>query len=360
MQIYKAKVLISKEAIKHNTKVFRHLINKKTRLLAVVKSNAYGHGLVAFSKILSPRVDWFGVDSVREALQLRKEGIKKPILVFGYTMPALYSVAERNKISLSFFNESEIKYLKKFPRLKIHLKIDTGMHRQGIYVRDLSKFIKNISGDQIEGVYTHFAGAKDPKFRPYTLLQLKNFNEAIKIVQIKNKNVIRHAAATSAVVNYPDSHFDMIRVGAGIYGLGLSNDTKLKVRPVLSFTSIIAQVKKVSRGNYIGYDLTEKVLEDKFVAVVPIGYWHGIPRTLSRIGEALVNGHRAKILGIVSMDAVVISLPKNVKVSVGDEVVFIGRSKNNRITVRDIARKIKSVDSEVATRINPLIPRIII
>lgn len=360
MKPYKAKVYISKNAIKKNVAIFRHLIGKKLKFLAVVKSNAYGHGLVTCSKIATSFVDWFGVDSVREALRLRKEGIKKPILVFGYTMPALYKEAEKNKISLSFFNETEIKLLKKYPKLRIHLKIDTGMHRQGIYVRDLARFIKNISAKQVEGVYTHFAGAKDPKFYPYTLLQIKNFKEAIAIIEKKNPNIIRHAAATSATVNYPDSYFDMVRVGAGIYGLGLASHTELKIRPVLSFTSIIAQVKEVSAGNYIGYDLTEKVYEDKHIAIVPIGYWHGIPRTLSKIGEVLVRGRRAKILGVVSMDAIVIAPPKNFKVAVGDEVVFIGSQKGDRITVRDIAKKIRSVDSEITTRINPLIPRIVI
>lgn len=328
--------------------------------MAVVKSNAYGHDLSQYAMHIKESVDWFGVDSMAEARTLRRAGIKNPILVLGYTLPELYGEAARLKVSLSFFNAEERALVAKHPTLKVHLKIDTGMHRQGIYVKDLPSFLKGISAFQIEGVYTHFAGAKDKKFRPYTIAQIENFKKATALVCEKQPNALCHASATSAVVNYPDSYFDMVRVGAGIYGLGLSKNLPLKTEQVLSWTSVIGQVKEVEKGDYIGYDLTEKVSTKTKIAVVPIGYWHGFARNLSRVGEVLVRGKRAKVLGIVSMDAFVIALPKNTSVRVGDKVTLIGKDGKECITVREMAKKLQTVDSEITTKINPLVPRVFV
>lgn len=357
---FKTEVKISKKATFKNISVFRNLIDKKTKLMAVVKSNAYGHGIFTIPKLIEKKVDWFGVDSMAEARTLRKEGIKKPILVFGYTIPTLYKEAEKKKISLSFYNFEEKKILNKFPKLKVHIKIDTGMHRQGVYIEDLKRFLKDINPKQIEGIYTHFAGAKDVKFKPYTLMQIKNFKKAIEVTSKFTNNFLKHACSTSATIHYPDSYFDMVRVGAGIYGLGLSSKDSLGTEPILSWESVVAQVKKVRKGFYVGYDLTERVKEERRVVVVPIGYWHGFSRNLSKVGEVLVRGHRAKVLGIVSMDAVVVGFKKGFVPKVGDKVIIIGKSGDDEITVREIGKKSKTVDSEIVTRINPLIPRILI
>jgi alanine racemase len=357
---HKTKVTISKSAVRNNIRVFRKLIGKKPMLMSVVKSNAYGHGIMTYAPFAEPFVDWFGVDSLAEARTLRQWGIKKPILVFGYTSPKLYPDAVKMNVSLSFFNSEEKKFLKKYPKLKIHVKVDTGMHRQGVYAEEIPLFIRDINPIQIQGVYTHFAGATDPKFKPYTLMQIENFKKASAAVQSKVPNVIRHACGTSATINYPDAHFDMVRVGAGMYGIGLAGSSKLGTRPILGWTSVIAQVKQIRAGSFIGYDLTEHMFVDCKVAVVPIGYWHGIARNLSRIGQVLIDGKRAKFLGIVSMDAMVVEIPTRTNVKVGDRVTIIGSDGKEKITVREIAQKRGTVDSEVTTCINPLIPRVLV
>ncbi len=354
---FKTEIKISKKATKKNISIFRNLLDRKTKLMAVVKSNAYGHGILTIPKLIEKDVDWFGVDSMAEAKTLRDQKIKKPILVFGYTFPSLYNEAEKLNISLSFYNFEERKILKKYPNLKVHIKIDTGMHRQGVYVEDLDSFLRSINKNQIEGIYTHFAGAKDPKFKPYTLMQISNFNKAIEITSNFTKSFLKHACSTSATIHYSDCHFDMVRIGARLYGLGLSSADNMGTVPIMSWESVVAQVKKVRKDFYIGYNLTEKAKEEKFVAVIPIGYWHGFGRNLSSIGEVLVRGHRAKVLGIVSMDVIVVGFKKGFIPKVGEKVVIIGKSGKVKITVREIGKKTGTVDSEIVTRINPLIPR---
>ncbi len=145
-----------------------------------------------------------------------------------------------------------------------------------------------------------------------------------------------------------------------MYGIGLAKDSKIGAKPILTWTSIIAHVKKVKAGSFVGYDLTEHIFEDSIVAVVPIGYWHGIARSLSRVGFVLVRGKRAKFLGVISMDAAVIAIPKRLEVKVGDTVTLIGRDGTDNITVREIGKLRGTVDSEVTTEINPLIPRIVV
>lgn len=357
---HKTRVTISTSAIRHNIRIFRRLAGQRTLLMAVVKSNAYGHGIREYSRIAESGVDWFGVDSLAEARELRAAKIKKPILVLGYTPPTLYADAVRLKTSLSFFNFEEKKFLKKHPKLRIHIKVDTGMHRQGVYADMIGEFIEDISPVQIEGVYTHFAGATDKVFRPYTLMQIENFKKASRVVKEKVPHAMLHACATSATVNYPKAHFDMVRVGAGMYGIGLAKDSKLKTKPVIGWTSVIAQVKKVKAGSFIGYDLTEHMFEDTHVGIIPIGYWHGVARTLSRVGEVVVRGKRAKFLGVISMDAAVIAVPKRHTIKVGDVVTLIGRDGREYMSVREIGTTRRTVDSEVTTGINPLIPRIVI
>src|SRR6185436_1078035 len=309
---YKTEVCISKKAIRNNIKIFRNHIGRNVKFLAVVKSNAYGHGLVPFSKFAEPYVDWFGVDSVAEALSLRKNGVKKRILVLGYTLPSRYKEAEKKNITLSFFNKEELSVLKKYSKLKVHLKIDTGMHRQGIYVHELDSFIQEMNPNQLNGMYTHFAGPKDKKFRSYTILQIEQFKKAVQIADKRKLKIVKHVCGTAGALNYRNAHFDMVRIGGGMYGMSMNAPYAFGTKPILSWTSVLAQIKKVKKGSYIGYDLTERLKIDSEIGLVPIGYWHGVQRGLSKIGEVLIRGKRCKILGIISMDVLVVALPKKI------------------------------------------------
>lgn len=394
--IYKTWIEIRKEAIKHNIEAFRKIVGPKTKIMAVVKSNAYGHGLLEFSKLadslgvnpssggVNPAkggVNWFGVDTFSEGLKLRQHGIKKPILVLGYTRNSRLLEAAKNNISLTFYNLENLDFLKKHTKeflehpLKVHLKIDTGMRRQGIYLEDLSAFLRQLktakTAISVEGVYTHFASAKDITYPFYTKNQLDKFHKAVRILEKFNiKNVIKHAAATGGMLLYPESRLDMVRIGIGLYGLWPSKEAELQhklinrktisLKPVLTWKTIIAQVKKVKKGDFIGYDLAERMECDGKIAMLPIGYWHGYDRGLSSIGEVLINGIRCRVLGKVSMDMIVVDVTKAGKVKVEKEVVLLGRQKNEEITARELAQKIGTVHYEIITRINPQTPRIVI
>jgi alanine racemase len=362
----------SREARK-NYNVFRKLVGPHAKLWAVVKSNAYGHGLMLFAKLMQKfGVDGFCVDSLVEGIRLREEGIKKPILVLGPTLPSLYGEAAKNKITVSVSNFDALKSLAGTRQIpEFHLKIDTGMHRQGFYVDDLGKVIRLITDNlklktKLTGIFTHFASAKDINYPTHTENQFKKFEKAEELLEKSGfKNLVKHCAATGATLINPKYHMNAVRVGIGLYGLWPSKEletqlgAKIKLKPILSWHAAVSEVKKLKPGDYVGYDLAERVLHDTKMAVIPIGYWHGFPRALSHVGEAIVSGRRARVLGRVSMDLVTLNV-NGVKCETGTEVVLIGRGGNEEILAAEIAQKSGTIHYEFLARLNPLIERILI
>lgn len=357
-----------------------NIIPKKTRLMAVIKSNAYGHGLVQVAKQLTSyqlpvtgNYLWFGVDSIVEALRLRREGIKNPILVLGSTLPSRIKEAVESNIILTVSNfESLLTLAKAKNRPQFHLKIDTGMHRQGFLPNDIGQVIRKVRSPKSEirnlltGIYTHFA-AKDWGHPSYTELQLAEFKKIIKIFDRAGfRNLVRHAAASDATLLFPEAHLDMVRVGMGLYGYWPSWAAKVRhpkgffLKPVLSWKTIVGEVKMIPKGSYVGYDLTEQVQRDTKIAVLPVGYWHGYDRGLSSVGEVLICGRRTKILGRVSMDMITVNISDISKVKVGDEVVLVGRQGREFIGADEPALKIGTSQYEFLTRINPLIKRFVL
>lgn len=380
---------IDKKAIKNNFNIFREFISSKTALMAIVKSNAYGHGLIEFAKEMEKLgADFLGADSIIEAIHLSQSGIKKPILVLGYTMPGRIHEAQENNISLTVSSFEALKPIVAFKSgdpisgrasgrsIKIHIKVDTGMHRQGFLPDDMKKvceILKKNPGIVFEGIYTHFAMAKNPSFPQETNKQIGEFEKALKIVESFGFKPIRHASATSGTLLYPVAHYDMVRIGIGLYGLWPSKEvqrvftTRLKLEPVLSWKTIIGEVKSLPAGGGVGYDLTEKLPKNSKIAVCPIGYWHGFGRVFSSVGNVLVKGERAKVLGRVSMDMITIDISRIKNVKVGDEVVLIGRQAGKylpagrqEITADELAYLSDGVNYEIVTRTNPLIKRVYI
>ena len=363
---------IDRKAIRHNFDVFKDLISRKTKLMAVVKSNGYGHGLLDFSKEMEKLgADFLGVDSITEARALRREGVKLPILVLGYTMPGLFDEAAENNISLTVSSFETLAALKKarLPKpLKIHIKVDTGMHRQGFLLRQQKALIAKIKNQKlkiiVEGIYTHFASAKNPAFPQDTKAQIAEFKKWIAEFKKAGLKPIAHAAATAGALLFPESHFDMVRVGIGLYGLWPARETKahlesrIKLAPVLQWKSFITEVKRLPKGSRIGYDFTEILQRDSTVAIVPIGYWHGYPRALSSIGRVLARGKECKVIGRVSMDILTIDVTEVRTAKIGDEVIILGTDNNSPVSAEGIASLTDSSWYEVVTRLNPLIKRL--
>ena len=361
---------IRKSDLRNNYLTFRRFLKSKTKLMAVAKSNAYGHGLIDYTHHMEYLgVDWFGVDSIVEARALRENGIKKPILVLGYTLPEKNTEAFSNNISLTISSFEALQELSKlFPAApKIHLKIDTGMHRQGFFIKELPRALEFIEQKMdlkmVEGVYTHFASAKDPKQPQDTLKQIEQFEKAIKILASKNVRVIKHAAATSGTINFPQSHYDMVRIGIGLYGLWPSRETfqsfhnKISLKPTLSWKTIISEIKNLPKGSKIGYDFTETLTRDSKIAVCPIGYWHGFPRALSSKGFVVIKNKICKVLGRVSMDMITVDVTEVKEIKIGDIVTILG-DQGQAPTAEILAELCGTTNYEIITRLNPLIKRL--
>lgn len=372
---------IDRKAIKHNFGVFKSLIPKTTKLMAVVKSNAYGHGLIPFSKEAEKLgADFLGVDSMTEARALRREKVKLPILVLGYTMPELFHEAAKDTISLTVSTFETLHALARArlqKPLKIHIKVDTGMHRQGFLAGDMQKIFGILKSKilnhkspsiLIEGLFTHFAAAKNPAFPKDTRDQLDEFKTWIaafrKTYAGSPREPMYHAAATAGAMLFPESHFDMVRVGIGLYGLWPAPEImqylkgKIALRPALTWKSIVTEVKELPAGSRVGYDLTEMLPKRSTIAIVPVGYWHGYPRALSSIGRIMVRGKECKILGRVSMDMLVVDISDAPRTKVGDEVVVMGGADSSPVSAAGLARSLDASWYEVVTRLNPLIKRI--
>lgn len=378
MQDVRTWVEIDAVGLRSNAERFLKLIPAGTRLMAVVKSNAYGHGLVTVAKILSRIPDfrrhgWFGVDSLVEGLRLRREGIKNPILVLGYTMPARVREAARENIALTISSFEALDSVAAMRvRPAIHIKIDTGMHRQGFFAADVPRLITLLQKKRIvpQGLYTHFASAKDPADPEYTRIQLSIFGGVnSEFERAGFTGMIRHAAASGGTLLFSEAHLDMVRVGMGFWGYWPSEEIKNKkskmkntaaLHPVLTWKTIVSEVKEIPKGSLVGYDGTERVRRDTRFAVMPVGYWHGYGRGLSGKGEVLIRGRRARVLGRISMDMSVVDVTGHSRVRVGDEVVLIGKQGRDVIGAEDMAEHLGTTHYEVLTRINPLIRRVVL
>ncbi|MDP3994445.1 MAG: alanine racemase [bacterium] len=367
----KSWIELSENAFVKNVRVFRKLIGNKVLICGVVKANAYGHGLGEVAQILkNTDVDWFAVDSVKDALLLRDLKTKKPVLILGYINLSDIGDLIRKDISFVVYN---IETLKKIVELnlnkkaKIHLKIETGLNRQGVEGIELKEFVKFIKlhKDKIvpEGISMHFANIEDTKNPDFAKLQLKRFKERLREIEKQGvKFNIKHAAASAGIILYPDTHLDMVRVGIGLYGLFPSKETikKVKLFPALSWKSIVAQIKTVDKGESVGYGRTWFAHRKSKIAVIPVGYFDGYDRKLSNRGKVIIKGLFASVVGRICMNMFMVDVTDILRVKLEDEVVLVGKQERNQITADELAEKIGTINYEVMARINPGIPRVII
>lgn len=363
-------VKVDLSAVAHNYRLLRRRLNRQTQLMAVIKSNGYGHGLSLIARaVCRLGAEWLGVDSITEAIALRQQGVNAPILVLGYTLPERFGEAMKRDIVLTISSFESLRLLKKLPA-RFHLKVDTGMNRQGFFLGDLPrvlKFLKRQVPDSpkiFEGLYSHFAGAKNPAFPTASRRQLEKFKQAAELARQAGFRPIKHLAATSGLLLYPESHFDLVRVGIGLYGLWPSDEVKsvfekrVSLRPALSWQAIVSEVKRLPAGSKIGYDQTEEVERDSQTAILPVGYWHGYPRALSAIGHVLVRGQRAKVLGRVSMDMIVVDVTGIKGVRPGEMATLLGRDGKEEVGADELADLSQTINYEIVARLNPLMKRV--
>ena len=290
---YKTWVEIDPAAFRHNVRTCRALLKPRSGLWMVCKSNAYGHGLVPMATMGQKLgADGFCVDSVVEGSRLRESGVSKPILVLGPTLPHLLPSAAEHKLHLTVSCTEAVDALAKAPaKPGYHLKIDTGMHRQGFYPADLPRVWARIRKARLQsglaGVYTHFMAAKDPGYPGSARTQYDEFQKALAFLNKapgRPAHVLAHCAASGAALVDRRYHLDAVRFGICLYGLWPSKELEMRYgdemrfRPVLSWRSIVSEIKPVRKGSFVGYDMTERLDRDSKLAIIPIGYWHGYDR----------------------------------------------------------------------------------
>ncbi|MEK7612309.1 MAG: alanine racemase [Patescibacteria group bacterium] len=367
---------INRANAEHNIRLIKSKLRPTTQLFAVVKSNAYGHGLLQFSQIAEQAgVDGFCVDSVIEGVKLRDGKIVKNILVIGPTLTQdLIEAAAEYNLQLSISSHEALERLIA-TKLKVpfQLKIDTGMHRQGFDPGDMKKVGETIvkAGEEFQamlsGIFTHFAAAKDINYPTFTDMQVIAFDTAIENLRkggVKQK-ILEHLAATGGMMVSSEYHRDAIRVGIGLYGMWPSKELEAQLgeqfdlRPVLSWHAVISETKHIPKGSFIGYDLAERTIRPTDIAILPIGYWHGFNRKLSHTGQALVNGKYARVIGRVSMDLVTLDVT-GISCKPGDIATLIGKQGKEEIRAESLAEKMGTTHYEVVTCINPLILRVVV
>lgn len=373
-------VEIDSGALRHNVDQFRNLIGRERILCGVVKSNAYGHGILEVSNLLlSFGVDWLGVNSIEEGKLLRKNGIKLPVIILGYVpLNQLKEVVEYG-FRIVVYNFETLKVLGEISdsaqkEVFLHIKLETGTHRQGIYPEKVFEFIDELNKFKflrLEGISTHFANIEDTTDHSYAEQQLGIFKKSVEILEGNGIKIpIKHTACTAATILFPETYFDMVRVGIGLYGLWPSRETllssmingnpPLELKPVLTWKTRVAQIKDVKKGSFIGYGCTYKTGRNSKIAVLPVGYNEGYDRKLSNISYVLIKGHRAPVRGRVAMNMIMVDVTDIEDVKLEDEVVLIGSQGKERISAEYLASLCGTINYEIVTRINPLIPRIIV
>jgi len=353
-------------AIRANIKSIRSLLSPQTKFMAVVKANAYGHGLVPVARAaLEAGADRLGVAILDEALTLREAGIDAPVQILS-EIPANAAeiLVKHNIIATVYSTELAAALSRAASELKIpakvDIKVDSGMRRAGISADKAVSFyeeLKQLENLVITGIFTHFACADSPD-DDFTRQQLKLF---LKLKFQLGEIPLWHAANSAAALFFPDTHLDMVRVGIAMYGLQPSSTmgAPLPLKPALSLRANIAYVRQLQTGDGVSYGLTFKTDKTINIAVVPLGYGDGYSRRLSNRGQAIIRGRRVDIIGNICMDQLLIKLPGDLRISPGESVTLIGGEKD-RISVEEIASLLGTINYEVVCLINARIPRVYI
>jgi alanine racemase len=359
----RAEAIVDLSAIKHNVAVLKE--KSGTNLLAVVKADAYGHGLVPVAKAaLDAGASMLGVALLEEALTLRAEGITAPILAWLVQPGSDFKSAIDNDIDLaagSIKALREIQAASRDKKARVHLELDTGMTRGGFLTEWSALDSSDVAGLEIVGVFSHFARADEPG-EQQNVDQFNRFNEMVATLNSFGfTNVMRHLSNSAATLTNPAAAFEMVRTGIAMYGLtpdkamGTSKD--FGIRPAMQLRAALYLVKDVPAGTPVGYGASESTTRNTKLGVVTMGYADGIPR-ISKGAGVWVNGKKAPIIGRVSMDQFVVDLGPDSTAKSGDWVVIFGNGSHGEYTADDWGAASGSINYEIVTRIGPRVPRI--
>jgi alanine racemase len=354
------------EAIRHNLKRFRRHLGPDVRIMAVVKADAYGHGAPEIARVaLATGATFLGVSNVDEGVQLRNSGIAAPILILSEPPIEAIPLLLRHQLISTVYNREFALALGELADAHgrpapFHLKVDTGMNRVGVHYSDAPDFLRQISfhrGLELQGVFTHFATADDIDTFEFKK-QLSHFEQTLETIRYMGLDPgIVHAANTAATLRYKQSHFDMVRVGLGLYGLYPSEVTRniLELHPAMSVHARVNYLKTVPMGEGVSYSFSYRSPGNVLIATIPIGYGDGLSRILSNRMQVLCKGRRLPQVGTICMDMTMLEVNQRqslktprVDVQIGDEIILIGESEGDWITLDDMARALGTITHELA------------
>ncbi|RRD94815.1 alanine racemase [Clostridiales bacterium COT073_COT-073] len=358
------------DAIAHNYKVIKNNLPANTKIMGIIKADAYGHGALPVARELEHlKIDMFGVATIQEAISLRKNGIKNPMLILGFTGAEDYSDLIEFDLSQTIYEKEMAIQLNKAAaavgkKAKIHIKVDTGMGRLGfgLDMKSVADVVElaTLKELEVEGIFTHFSKA-DEENVDYTRQQLQAFRKFIDILSengIYPKHI--HAANSAGIINHPSAHFNMVRAGIILYGSypsDFSHKVDFPLKPALSVCSKVIFLKTVAAGQKISYGGIYQTEKETKIATVSIGYADGYSRLLSNRGRVLIHGQYAQVIGRVCMDQLMVDVTEIEEVAIGDEVVLFGEQNGKNILIEEVAELSNTINYEVMCLIGKRVPR---
>lgn len=370
---------VSASALDGNLLEIREIVDRRSDIIAVVKANAYGHGLEQVVPLAIRRARWLGVHSADEARAIRRMGIENPVLIMGFVTPSELQDLDGD-VHILVSTEDVIRSIGEYRRsrgisLPIHLKIDTGTKRQGVTAAEIPGLcaVAAQEGVTVVGAATHFANIEDTLEHEFARRQIGLFRAGIDVVrrELGEDPPFIHAACSAAALLFRETDFTLVRVGISMYGHWPSRETALTwklahgsdplaLRPVLTWKSLVGQIQRVKPGETVGYGRTWTALRPTTLAVVPVGYADGYPRSLGGRSRVLVHGRGAPVVGRMCMNIMMADVTDIPDVTVGDEVVLIGRQGSSEVTADELARMSESINYELLARLSPAIHRVVL
>jgi alanine racemase len=368
---YRVQANINLEAIRSNISQVKSGLDKATKLMVIVKADAYGHGAVAVSRALENGiVDAYGVAIIEEAIELRNAGITKPILILGYTPKEQFDLVVSYDVMQTVYQYDMAKDLDKEAlrqgkTAKIHIKIDTGMSRLGFSdsyeAINTIKQIASLKGIYIDGIFSHFAKA-DEADKDSGKHQIKKFEEFYKLLRQEGVHIpTRHFANSAGMIEFPEAEYDMVRCGIVTYGIYPSEDVNhnlVSLIPAMELKSHVVYIKEVEAGTGISYGSTFITNRKTKVATIPVGYADGYSRNMSNIGKVIIRGQYAPIIGRICMDYFMVDVTDLEGISQGDVVTLLGRDGDCIISVETLAQWSHSFPYEMICTVGKRIPRV--
>jgi alanine racemase len=362
--------------LRGNVDVFRQLVGRDRALMAVVKANAYGHGVALVAPAIRDLVDWFGVDSLPEAIEVHELGVERPILILGHCPLEDVGAVVRHGLRVVVYRRDFAEALdragKSVGRIaRVHVEVETGLHRLGVARSELGFFaswLHSLENVEVEGVYTHFADVENPDSTLF-LVQLRRLRDALEVIRAAgHAPQFVHAFPSAGVLLHTSEKrrtLNLARMGIGLYGIWPSVDTRAEalarrpksvLRPALRWVSRLAHVSRVGVGETVGYDCTFTANTERLVGVVPVGYADGYDRTISNRGHVLVRGKKAPVVGVVAMNMMMVDVTE-AGAENDDEVVLVGEQGGETVTLDDLAGWSETISYEIAARLGRHLPR---